>query len=182
MDDIRKDMLSLRKAMDSEARIKADKAIFENIMSLETVKKAKRVFTYISTKYEADTVSFINRCFKEGKEVFVPVTLKERMYFSKIETLEGLKKSKMGIPEPESTAEEMPFENDLFIIPGSVFDVYGHRYGYGAGYYDKFLSNCKPVLKIALCYDFQLVEKIATEEHDIDMDMIITDKRIVGGE
>ena len=121
----------------------------------------------------------INYALDTGKRVFVPVTLKERIYFTEIKSLEGLKKTKMGIYEPLTTDEKEPSEGDVFIIPGSVFDKKGHRYGYGAGYYDRFLSKCAPVLKIALCYDFQLLESIETSEHDIDMDIIITDKRIV---
>ncbi|MBQ2753097.1 MAG: 5-formyltetrahydrofolate cyclo-ligase [Firmicutes bacterium] len=179
MDSLRKSKLSERAKMDALKRAESDKAIFENVKELDAFKNAESIYTYINTDTEAETKTLINYALDTGKRVFVPVTLKERIYFTEIKSLEGLKKTKMGIYEPESTEEKEPAEGDMFIIPGSVFDKKGHRYGYGAGYYDRFLSKCAPVLKIALCYDFQLLESIETSEHDIDMDIIITDKRIV---
>ena len=179
MYSLRKSMISKRSEMDMELRNESNKAIFENLKDLDAFKNAVNIFTYINTDSEAETKVLINHALDTGKKVFVPVTLKERIYFTQIKTLEGLKKSKMGILEPLSTDEKEPCEGDLFIIPGSVFDKNGHRYGYGAGYYDRFLSKCAHVVKIALCYDFQLMESIETEEHDIDMDIIVTDKRIV---
>ena len=172
-------MLSKRAEMDMTFRSESNKAIFENVKGLDAFKNAVNIFTYINTDTEAETKVLINYALDTGKRVFVPVTLKERIYFTEIKSLEGLKKTKMGIYEPLTTDEKDPSEGDVFIIPGSVFDKKGHRYGYGAGYYDRFLSKCAPVLKIALCYDFQLLESIETSEHDIDMDIIITDKRIV---
>ncbi len=179
MAGLRERMLSERAKMEQSLREEANKAIFENVISLNTFKNAGSIFTYINTSSEAGTKALINHALDAGKKVFVPVTLKERIYFTGIKNLDGLKKSKMGIYEPESTDEKEPCEGDVFIIPGSVFDKAGHRYGYGAGYYDRFLSKCAPVLKIGLCYDFQLLESIETKEHDIDMDIIVTDKRIV---
>ncbi len=179
MDDLRKCMLLKRKNMEPALREKSNKDIFENIDRHPYFDEASRIFIYINTKNEAETVGIINLAFEKGKKIFVPVTLKDRMYFAQINTLSGLKKTKMGILEPDSTIEEEPEKGDLFIIPGSVFDENGHRYGYGGGYYDKYLSLCSEVIKVGLCYDFQLLEFIDKKEHDIDMDIIITDKRIV---
>ena len=70
---------------------------------------------------------------------------------------------------------------DLIIVPGIVFDVKGNRLGFGKGYYDRFLSpsaNFKAV-KIGLAYEFQVVPKIDAQPHDITMDYIITEKRII---
>jgi len=172
-------MLSKRAEIEQSLRTEADKNIFENVIKLDVFKKADKIFTYINTSAEAGTKELIKYAFKNGKKVHVPVTLRERIYFSEISTFDGLKETKMGILEPESDIEQMPLKGDVFIVPGSVFDKHGHRYGYGAGYYDKFFSGCISVIKIALCYDFQLLENIETKEHDIDMDIIVTDKRIV---
>lgn len=62
---------------------------------------------------------------------------------------------------------------DLAIIPGIAFDRNGARLGRGKGYYDKLLQNMA-ALKIGICYDFQLLEKLPLEPHDICMDAIIT--------
>jgi len=68
----------------------------------------------------------------------------------------------------------------LIIVPGVAFDLNLNRIGYGKGYYDRFLSKVsKNVPKIALAYDFQVLESISEGENDIKMDMIITEKRII---
>ena len=70
--------------------------------------------------------------------------------------------------------------NDNFdgVQPGLAFSANGARLGYGKGYYDTFFAQ-HPVLKLGLCYDFQLVPQVPTQPHDVRMDGILTDKRLV---
>jgi 5-formyltetrahydrofolate cyclo-ligase len=68
---------------------------------------------------------------------------------------------------------------DLLIIPGIVFDLQGNRLGYGKGYYDRFLSLRKIKYIIALAYELQVINQIPNNEHDIPVDIIITEKRII---
>ena len=69
---------------------------------------------------------------------------------------------------------------DLVIVPGIVFDKNVHRIGYGYGYYDRFLVRLrKGTIKVGLCYDFQLVDKIQDEKHDVAMDILITERRVL---
>ena len=68
------------------------------------------------------------------------------------------------------------------MMPGLVFDKSGHRIGYGGGYYDKYLTLHDSVVKIAIAYDFQVIEKIdeeIIEDTDISPDYIVTDKQII---
>lgn len=82
-------------------------------------------------------------------------------------------KGAYNIPEP--TGEEC--EVDVLLIPGSVFDLSGYRIGYGGGYYDKYLKPNH--LKIGVCFDFQVVDYLPVEEHDVQLDMLITEKRLI---
>jgi 5-formyltetrahydrofolate cyclo-ligase len=71
-------------------------------------------------------------------------------------------------------------EADVVVLPGIAFDLKGHRIGYGKGYYDKTLHRLEGQGRlVGLCYDFQLVEMITGEPHDVKMDLIISEKRIV---
>jgi 5-formyltetrahydrofolate cyclo-ligase len=93
-----------------------------------------------------------------------------------------LKSGYMGIPEPSLPDERLVNLNeiDIVIIPGAAFDYSGNRLGYGAGYYDILLSGRKrrmPV--IALAYEEQIVDSIPAEDHDVKVDMIVTDKRVI---
>ena len=58
-------------------------------------------------------------------------------------------------------------------MPGMAFDPQGHRIGYGGGFYDKFLAKETNHPTLALCYDFQMVEYLETEEYDIPVDTVI---------
>ena len=84
------------------------------------------------------------------------------------------------ISNPTVAAVEDKIDLDLIILPGVVFDELGGRIGYGGGYYDKYLSNLdKTIPKAALCYEFQIIDKVPTEKHDIKADCIITEERVI---
>ena len=82
-----------------------------------------------------------------------------------------------GIQQPRMPqAEALPMEDiDLSIVPGVAFDKQNHRLGRGAGYYDRFLMSFpsgKPT--IGLAYDFQILDSLPTEEHDIPVTRVIS--------
>ncbi|CUS91999.1 5-formyltetrahydrofolate cyclo-ligase, partial [Candidatus Kryptonium thompsonii] len=93
-------------------------------------------------------------------------------------SISELKKSTFGILEPEKIREVGLSEIDLVLVPAIAVDRFGNRIGFGAGYYDKFLSqvNCP---KIALVYDFQIVDKIETSPSDVPVDFIVTETEII---
>ena len=65
----------------------------------------------------------------------------------------------------------MPYNQE--VMPGLAFDPQGHRIGYGGGFYDKFLSREPNHPTLALCYDFQMLPHLDTEEHDIPVDTVL---------
>lgn len=87
----------------------------------------------------------------------------------------------MGILEPIDDSIVVKKEDiDLIIVPGTVFDREFNRIGYGGGYYDRYLEDIAyKNNKVVLAYDFQIIDKIESEEHDIKMDLIITDKEVI---
>ena len=107
---------------------------------------------------------------------------KNILIFMEINTLDTSKlvKNKFGILESSDTDYADPETLDLIIVPGVVFDQNLSRIGYGKGFYDNFLSSIKKsVLKVGVCYDFQLYDNIPTSKNDIKMDLIVTEKRTV---
>jgi len=88
--------------------------------------------------------------------------------------------NKWGVPEPRSTVESFPETTfDLVFIPLLAFDKSGHRVGYGAGYYDRFLSKCKPdCLKVGLSF-FEPVDEISdADEFDVKLNHCVTPSKI----
>ena len=99
------------------------------------------------------------------------------------ENLKKLSKNKFNILEPVSGNEVLPMEHDMIIVPTVGVDKNGFRVGYGGGYYDRLL---KPILDkknrpliIGLVYDFQLIDDLINEEHDIKLDVVVTEKQVI---
>ncbi|MGL5479875.1 MAG: 5-formyltetrahydrofolate cyclo-ligase [Clostridium sp.] len=178
--NIRKSIIAKRDLKKEENSLN-DSKIFNNLISLNSYKRAKKVFIYIGFGSEINTKSLIEIMLKEGKEVFVPKVLEEEMIALKITSLNNLIESKFKILEPIGEKSDIDGEEfDLIIMPGVAFDRSGNRIGYGKGYYDKYLKDIKSdIKKIALAYELQLIEEIETEEHDLKVDSIITENEII---
>lgn len=178
--NIRKSIIAKRDLKKEENSLN-DSKIFNNLISLNSYKRAKKVFVYIGFGSEINTKSLIEIMLKEGKEVFVPKVLEEEMIALKITSLNNLIESKFKILEPVGEKSDIDGkEFDLIIMPGVAFDRSGNRIGYGKGYYDKYLKDVKSdIKKIALAYELQLIEEIETEEHDLKVDSIITENEII---
>ena len=67
----------------------------------------------------------------------------------------------------------------MAIVPMLAVDEQGGRLGYGGGYYDRFFEENREILKIGYAFDFQILDTVPTEETDIPLDIIVTDKQII---
>lgn len=140
----------------------------------------KNIFVYVSKNNEVDTHQIINYLLEHTQyKALVPKTdfIKVEIKPVCISKFSDLKKSKFGLLEPYP--ENYSYNFDLIVVPGIVFDKYHYRIGYGKGFYDKFLINYKDVLKIGLAYKFQIIDKIPIDNHDIQLDAIITEEGII---
>ncbi|MCO4792528.1 MAG: 5-formyltetrahydrofolate cyclo-ligase [Bacteriovoracaceae bacterium] len=94
-------------------------------------------------------------------------------------TLDSLKpKNNFGVSLSEPSEELEPIGPDVFIVPGISFTESGSRLGRGKGYYDRYLEG-RCGIKIGICFEFQISDQLITEDHDIEMDYVITEKRII---
>ena len=161
-----------------EVTVKSDK-ISEKLFSLDCFKNALTVCTFISAFKEPDTIPIIERLFSEGKKVIVPITHIDTntLSLSYIDNMADLAKGTFGILEPTVIKPANENDIDAVLVPGLAFDKNGGRMGFGKGYYDRLLANTD-AKKIALCYEFQLLDKIPTEQHDVPMDFILTEENI----
>jgi len=87
-------------------------------------------------------------------------------------------KSRYGFMEPQE-GEKIPKEQiQGFLVPGVAFSRSGQRIGRGQGYYDRALAGTKS-LKVGVCYSFQVFSQLPVESHDINMDVVVTDREIL---
>lgn len=174
---LRQKMLELRKNFPAEQRLSASKQIIENFLRLDIVQTAANIFAYAPTAEEVQIDPLLENLLSSGKNVSIPFIIsKSEMVAAKIDSLQSLIAGKFGIrtaPEVEIVPES---EIDLVIVPGLAFDRSGNRLGLGAGYYDRFLEKIPRAWKIALAYDFQLVETVPTDIHDQKIGALVTEK------
>jgi len=174
--------LSRRDSIPPEKRKELNMRVLENLASLDAYKKAGRILLYASYRSEVDTGPIIEHAFKDGKEVVLPKVDESNGCLTKhiINGMHDVSKGFRGIPEPTTKACIKVEEVDLLIVPGVAFNPSGARIGYGGGYYDRLLPRVKGLRPIiALAYEEQIFEILATEGHDIGMDSIITPERII---
>jgi len=167
-----------------EIKVKSSK-IKESLFALDEFKKSKKIMFYVSFNNEVSTIDIIKELLmKKEKTIIVPYVLKKNpiLQLSELRNINELEPKTFGISEPkENYIREFNYKKlDIIILPGIAFDQNGHRIGYGYGYYDRFLKKLdKNVIKIGFAFDFQLVEKIHEERHDVPVDIVVTDRRVL---
>ena len=179
--EIRKSIIEKRNKIKNKDKTSMDKKIIESFKKEDSYKKARGIFIYIGFGSEINTKVIIEDALKKGKEVYVPKVKGKEMLLIKIDSLENLVTSSYGILEPIGDNNNFDVDKlDLLVMPGVAFDNSGNRIGYGGGYYDRFLEKNKTnAEKIALAYEFQILNSINNEKHDVKVDKIITEERII---
>lgn len=151
--------------------------IFKKLLTIQKFINAKSVFCYLSTEQEVDTKDIISYCFENNKQLSVPYIEGKEMYPITYNQGEKLVKNQYAIYEPEYSENKLTKEIDVAIIPLVGFDGI-KRLGHGGGYYDKFMNNNPNSFNIGLAFEEQKIEGLIVEDHDIPLDMVITNKEI----
>jgi len=145
--------------------------------------KTVHIFLSLARTHEPDTWQLLDRIRREFPHIrlVVPRINKEgtldNYYF---EGLHQLKQSRFGILEPAQGIPANAMRIDMVLVPLAAVDIEGNRVGYGKGYYDKFLAECRPdCLKIGLSF-FAPAERFSdVEDHDVPLDVCVTPNDII---
>ena len=177
---LRKAMKQKRLSLDKNERALMDKRITESLLELTEIYDT--VLCYVSSEIEVDTRAFLQHLFDKGKKtVLVPrcITGTNIMHFYQINSFDDLEKGNFGIEEPKKGLLKVNeyLGKSCCIVPALCYDRRGFRVGFGKGFYDRFLADFEGV-KIGICYDCCLVEKIENDLTDICADIVVTDKNI----
>ena len=137
------------------------------------------VYLYASFGGEVDTFGLMDVLWQQGFSVALPRVAGERMDFYLVRGQKDLVRGFREIPEPAGHCEKADCPQAVVITPGTAFTREGDRMGYGGGFYDKYLSENKYLCSVGVAYDFQIVENVPTEENDVPLDIIVTNRGIV---
>ena len=171
--ELRAYIRGLKRSM-TEAQIESKSAALGRLFrQTELYRAAGTIYGYLPYNQEVRTVPMLEQALRDGKRVAVPKCYGDEMKFIFMEDLSLVEKGYANIPEPIADGPIADDETALVLMPGLAFDREGHRIGYGGGFYDKFLAKEPGHPTLALCYDFQMMDHLETEEYDIPVDKVL---------
>ena len=171
--ELRRCIREKKRAMTAEEIEIKSARLGELFAQSELYRQAKTIYGYMPYNQEVRTVPMLERAIRDGKRVAVPKCYGDEMRFLYLDDLNAVEPGYAGIPEPVADEPVADDETALVLMPGMAFDPQGHRIGYGGGFYDKFLAKEPNHPTLALCYDFQMLEHLETEEFDIPVDCVL---------
>lgn len=158
-------------SLDEKKRLSIE--LFKKIESLPEFEAAKCIMMYWSMSDEVHTHEFVEK-WHTTKKIILPVVQSDQLVLKEFQGTDKLIVGKsFGILEPDGEPYTKTDEIDLILVPGLAFDKNNNRLGRGKAYYDKLLSSTK-AFKLGICFDFQLVNNVPVDKHDIRMDLVIT--------
>ncbi len=170
-DDIRTQIRACKALLDDSERRLAAKSVFDRLERLAAFTMSDSILMYHSLPDELSTIEFIDR-WNNRKRFFLP-----RVNGVNLDILpydkSRLRLGAFQIEEPDGNDTVDISSIEMVVVPAVAYDRKGNRVGRGKGYYDRLLKDTK-ALKIGVAYDFQLVDQIDTEDHDVGVDIVIT--------
>ena len=171
--ELRRSIREQKRAMTEEQIVTASEKLGQLFAATEAYQKAETIYGYLPYNQEVRTVPMLQKALDDGKKVAVPKVFGEEMKFIYLDDLTAVEKGYAGIPEPVADGPVADDQEALVLMPGLAFDPQGHRIGYGGGFYDKFLASEPGHPTVALCYAFQMLPQLETEEFDIPVDCVL---------
>jgi 5-formyltetrahydrofolate cyclo-ligase len=175
---IRAQFLAERKLCPIETCIGLSVRIQNRLLLSNLFREADCLALYSAIHNEVSTDTVFMRALELGKILAYPRVKDDVLEFVEVLNPTTLVPGMFGVLEP-SGHKLVPVEKlDLIVVPGVVFDQSGHRLGYGRGFYDRALAVCRvDCVKVGFAYNFQLVEKLPTVEHDKTLSVLMTESR-----
>lgn len=180
---LREEHLAAREALSEQERSVLDDRITQKLLAISEYVEATTVLTYVSVSSEVSTRMFIECALRDGKTVAVPRCLPGHcLEFVAITSLEQLVAAPFNLLEPAKdlpALTESQMNNAICIVPALLVDTKGYRLGYGAGFYDRFLSTYSGK-KICLAYQQNLSKTMLPHTaFDVAVDVVITESEVL---
>ncbi len=155
------------------------------VAALPAFARARSIALYAPVRGEIDPTQLRELLHERGAEVAYPrvvSTVPPLLAFCAVAPGEPLVTGRFGIPEPRAAGTVANDALDVIFVPGIAFARDGHRLGFGHGYYDRALAAAPRALRIGLCHEFQLVDRLPPRIGDEPVDLVLTPReRVVTG-
>ena len=169
--------------MDTWTRAALSRAIVRDIVETSVYRRSNTVMAYASFGSELQTDEFVRHVLDQGKILLLPKVNRQRELleiYRVRDPVQDLRVGTWGIrePRPDRCARMEPHIIDFVLVPGLAFDRRGRRLGYGGGFYDKLLADSLSPCAwlVAGAFESQMVEKVPVDEHDMPMDVVVTER------
>lgn len=155
--------------------------ICTRIQSLDAFEKAEMIGIYLALPGEVQLDALIDHCRKLNKKICVPVydRYEKVCVMAEWHANTELVAGQWDVLEPSEHRLVADNEIDLMLVPGVAFDTNGERLGRGGGYYDRMLEKSR-AYHVGVAFQFQVVDALTTEEHDMPMNLVVTEQHFYG--
>jgi 5-formyltetrahydrofolate cyclo-ligase len=153
--------------------------IIENLDSISLLTHCQSVGIFIPTPKEPQILPWALAAYQSGMHIYAPKIGENGQYQFQPTSLESFEKNPDNILESTTSSKrDYNILPEVILVPGQAFDRMGHRIGRGKGHYDMLLNLLPNTpIKIGLCFSEQLLNHVPSENHDIPMDIVITEKQ-----
>lgn len=175
---LRAKVKALKKAHSKQELLCFSRQVTDALEGLELFREASTVMLYHSLPDEVHTQLLIEKYHSE-KQIVLPVVVGNDLVLKEYHANQAMSFSSYGIWEPTG-ADFTDFQSiSLIVVPGVAFDCLGNRMGRGKGFYDRLLPKMQHAKKVGICFDFQLFKALPTDDHDVKMDVVISQTQVI---
>lgn len=175
-EDIRRHIRARKTLLSALERERQSADVFDRLEKSAAFTLAEKILMYHSLPDELSTLKFLEK-WSGIKQFFLP-----RVNGVNLDILpydrSSLRLGAFQIEEPHGDETTGIDEIDMVVVPAVAYDRKGNRVGRGKGYYDRLLAESRAT-KVGVGYDFQLVDEIDSEAHDVTMDIVITSENYI---
>lgn len=175
-DDIRRQVRARKRLLTDDERLSAARGVFDRLETLAAFVLSDHILAYNSLPDELSTREFLRR-WSGSKRLYLPRVNGIDLDLLPYEQT-SLRAGTFHIEEPTGDDIVDPRRIEMVIVPAMAYDRQGNRVGRGKGYYDRLLTQTK-AFKVGVAYDFQLFDNVDAEPHDIPVDIVVTESRII---
>nr|WP_268872022.1 5-formyltetrahydrofolate cyclo-ligase [Liquorilactobacillus ghanensis] len=175
---MRQQVLQQLKQKDPTQKLQQEQLLYHQLYDLSAWQKAESIGITMSMSHEINTLPIIKKALTQGKQVYIPKTIHRELKWLAYDP-QQLEKTRFGIWEPTASLDQAVDikQLQLLLVPGVAFTPTGYRVGYGAGFYDRTLSNY-PGKSISLVFPEQQIADFLADSWDKPVDLILTPSKI----